>query len=80
MKHLAKKILDFQERIRNYVRKSIDRLSEKEIEKVEREYQLLYQESLNDKEILNIKKKVVIRYSKFLTIILLLLILIFSAI
>lgn len=78
MKTISKKILRYQENIRNFGRNLIDRISENDIAKAEREYQLLYEKPLNQEEILDIKKKVVIRYSKYLIIFIVLLTLILA--
>lgn len=78
MKNLAKKILFFQERLREYTRKTIDYLAKDDIEKAEREYELLYGEPLNNKEKIEIKKNVIVRYSKYLIALLFIIIIIIA--
>lgn len=65
MKNVLKKIYLFSEKVKDYMRAVIDRLSAKEIEKAKREYELNYGQELNESEIKEIKKGVVIRLWKY---------------
>jgi len=65
MKALVKKLYDFTEKIKSYVLSVIDRLSEKDIKKAQRDYELIYGKELNRTEITEIKKNVVIRIWKY---------------
>lgn len=80
MKKIAKKILDFQESIREFARKTIDYLAKDEIEKAERQYELMYDKRLNDQEKLEIKKGVLIHYSKYMIAVLFIILVVLIAI
>lgn len=80
MKKIAKKILDFQESIREFARKTIDYLAKDEIEKAERQYELMYDKQLNDQEKLEIKKGVLIHYSKYMIAVLFIILVVLIAI
>lgn len=80
MKKIAKKILDFQESIREFARKTIDYLAKDEIKKAERQYELMYDKRLNDQEKLEIKKGVLIHYSKYMIAVLFIILVVLIAI
>lgn len=75
MKAKLNQVLVFQQQVQKKMDGLIDRLSRTAIEQEERKFELMYDKPLNEKEILDIKKTVVIKYSLFIVIPLLILIL-----
>ncbi|GGJ77382.1 hypothetical protein [Virgibacillus salexigens] len=80
MKSLLKKFDFFTENIKRKVLNLIDQLAEKDIEKVNRQYELQYGKELNEKEIIEIKKNVIIRIWKYCSILLIVLLILLSSI
>lgn len=74
MKEFLKNIYVFTERIKRIIIALIDRLSAKDIQKSQRQYELLYGKELNEKEIIDIKKNAVIRLWKYVMAILIVII------
>lgn len=64
----------YVEKLKNQIIIAIDRLSAKDIEKAQREYDLLYEKELNEKEIIELKKNAVIRLWKYVMAILIVII------
>ncbi|MDE0583257.1 hypothetical protein ON064_09430 [Planococcus sp. A6] len=75
MKVKLQKVLVFQQRIQKQMDGLIDRLSRTAIDQEERKFELMYDKPLSEKEILDIKKTVVMKYSLSIVIPLLILIL-----
>lgn len=75
MKAKLHQVLVFQQRVQKQMDGLIDRLSRTAIDQEERKFELMYDKPLNEKEILNIKKTVVLKYSLSIVIPLLILIL-----
>ena len=75
MKTKLHQVLVFQQRIQKQMDRLIDRLSRTAIDQEERKFELMYDKSLSEKEILDIKKTVVMKYSLSIVIPLLILIL-----
>ena len=75
MKAKLHEVLVFQQRIQKQMDRLIDRLSRTAIDQEERKFELMYDKSLSEKEILDIKKTVVMKYSLSIVIPLLILIL-----
>ena len=75
MKAKLHQVLVFQQKVQKKMDGLIDRLSRTAIEQEERKFELMYDKPLNEKEILDIKKTVVMKYSLFIVIPLLILIL-----
>lgn len=75
MKAKLHEVLVFQQRIQKQMDRLIDRLSRTAIDQEERKFELMYDKPLNEKEILDIKKTVVLKYSLSIVIPLLILIL-----
>ncbi|WP_145990617.1 MULTISPECIES: hypothetical protein [unclassified Planococcus (in: firmicutes)] len=75
MKEKLHQVLVFQERVQKQMDGLIDRLSRTAIDQEERKFELMYDKPLNEKEILDIKKTVVMKYSLSIVIPLLILIL-----
>lgn len=75
MKAKLHQVLVFQQQVQKKMDGLIDRLSRTAIEQEERKFELMYDKPLNEKEILDIKKTVVMKYSLFIVIPLLILIL-----
>lgn len=63
MKAKLNQVLVFQQQVQKKIDRLIDRLSRTAIEQEERKFELMYDKPLNEKEILNIKKTVVMKYS-----------------
>lgn len=74
MKEFLKKFYLFTEKAKDYIRAAIDRLAAKDIEKAQRNYELNYGKELNESEIIEIKKNVVIRIWKYVIAILIVII------
>lgn len=70
-----KRAAAFQQRIQKKMDRWIDRLSRNAIAQEEREYELLYSKPLSEKERIEIKKGVVVRYTFLLAVPVLVLIL-----
>lgn len=75
MKAKLHQVLVFQQRIQKQMDRLINRLSRTAIDQEERKFELMYDKSLSEKEILDIKKTVVMKYSLSIVIPLLILIL-----
>lgn len=75
MKAKLHEVLVFQQRIQKQMDRLIDRLSRTAIDQEERKFELMYDKPLSEKEILDIKKTVVMKYSVSIVIPLLILIL-----
>lgn len=75
MKAKLHQVLVFQQRVQKQMDGLIDRLSRTAIDQEERKFELMYDKPLNEKEILDIKKTVVMKYSLSIIIPLLILIL-----
>ena len=75
MKAKLHQVLVFQQRIQKQMDRLIDRLSRTAIDQEERKFELMYDKPLSEKEILDIKKTVVMKYSLSIVIPLLILIL-----
>lgn len=75
MKAKLHEVLVFQQRIQKQMDRLIDRLSRTAIDQEERKFELMYDQPLSEKEILDIKKTVVMKYSLSIVIPLLILIL-----
>lgn len=63
MKGKIHEVLVFQQRVQKQMDGLIDRLSRTAIDQEERKFELMYDKPLNEKEILDIKKTVVMKYS-----------------
>ena len=63
MKAKLNQVLVFQQQVQKKMDRLIDRLSRTAIEQEERKFELMYDKPLNEKEILDIKKTVVMKYS-----------------
>ena len=63
MKAKLQKVLVFQQQIQKQIDGLIDRLSRTAIDQEERKFELMYDKPLSEKEILDIKKTVVMKYS-----------------
>lgn len=74
MKEFLKKFYLFTEKAKDYIRAAIDRLAAKDIEKAQRNYELNYGKELNESEIIEIKKNVVVRIWKYVIAILIVII------
>lgn len=74
MKTFFKRFYWFTEKVKKYIVAAIDRLAEKDIEKAQREYELTYGKELNEMEIKEIKKNVVIRIWKYVIAVLIVII------
>lgn len=75
MKAKLHQVLVFQQRVQKQMDGLINRLSRTAIDQEERKFELMYDKPLNEKEILDIKKTVVMKYSLSIVIPLLILIL-----
>ena len=75
MKGKLHQVLVFQQRVQKQMDRLIDRLSRTAIDQEERKFELMYDKPLSEKEILDIKKTVVMKYSLSIVIPLLILIL-----
>ena len=75
MKAKLNQMLIFQQQVHKQMDRLIDRLSRTAIEQEERKFELMYDKPLSEKEILDIKKTVVMKYSLSIVIPLLILIL-----
>ena len=75
MKAKLHEVLVFQQRIQKQMDRLINRLSRTAIDQEERKFELMYDKPLSEKEILDIKKTVVMKYSLSIVIPLLILIL-----
>lgn len=69
------RIVEFQKAVQKRVDQGIDRLSRNAIAQEERRYELLYGKTLSEKEVIEIKKGVVMRFAFLLLIPLILLLL-----
>lgn len=75
MKAKLHQVLVFQQRIQKQIDGLIDRLSRTAIDQEERRFELMYDKPLSEKEKVDIKKTIVMKYSLFTIIPLLILIL-----
>ncbi|MGE6415555.1 hypothetical protein ACQKDD_15420 [Planococcus kocurii] len=75
MNEQLKQVLAFQQQIQQKMDRLIDRLSRTAIEQEERKFELMYDKPLNEKEIMNIKRNTVVKYSMLLLVPLLILLL-----
>ena len=75
MNEQLKQVLAFQQKIQQKMDRLIDRLSRTAIEQEERKFELMYDKPLNEKEIMNIKRNTVVKYSMILLVPLLILLL-----
>lgn len=75
MNEQLKQVLAFQQKIQQKMDRLIDRLSRTAIEQEERKFELMYDKPLNEKEIMNIKRNTVVKYSMLLLVPLLILLL-----
>jgi len=75
MKEQLKQVLAFQQKIQQKMDRLINRLSRTAIEQEERKFELMYDKPLNEKEIMNIKRNTVVKYSMLLLVPLLILLL-----
>jgi len=80
MKSFLKKFDLFTENIKSHVYNLIDRLSEKDIEQANRQYELQYGKELNEQEIIEIKKQVIVRIWKYCSVILIFLLIFLSSV
>lgn len=78
MKKMLRRINSFTEKVKDYILSVIDRLAAKDINKKQREYELLYDKELNDDEIIEIKKNAVIRVWKYIMAVLIVIIILTS--
>ncbi|WP_133257411.1 hypothetical protein [Planococcus halotolerans] len=63
-----KRVAAFQQAVQKKMDRLIDRLSRNAIEQEERKYELLYGKPLSEKERIEIKKGVVVRYAFLLAV------------
>ncbi|QMT19140.1 hypothetical protein H1Q58_16605 (plasmid) [Planococcus maritimus] len=75
MKAKLHQVLVFQQRVQKQMDGLIDRLSRTAIDQEERRFELMYDKPLSEKEKVDIKKTIVMKYSLFTIIPLLILIL-----
>ncbi len=75
MKAKIHEVLVFQQRVQKQMDGLIDRLSRTAIDQEERRFELMYDKPLSEKEKVDIKKTIVMKYSLFTIIPLLILIL-----
>lgn len=68
MNEKLKRLAAFQQGIQKKMDRLIDRLSRNAIEQEERKYELLYGKPLSEKERIEIKKGVVVRYAFLLAV------------
>lgn len=68
MNEKLKRLAAFQQGIQNQIDRWIDCLSRNAIEQEERKYELLYGKPLSEKERVEIKKGVVVRYAFLLAV------------
>lgn len=68
MNEKLKRLAAFQQGVQNQIDRWIDRLSRNAIEQEERKYELLYGKPLSEKERVEIKKGVVVRYAFLLAV------------
>ncbi|OHX51656.1 hypothetical protein [Planococcus faecalis] len=75
MKEQLKQVLVFQQKIQQKMDRLIDRLSRTAIEQEERKFELMYDKHLSDKEKVEIKKQIIMKWAMVVIVPLLLLIL-----
>ncbi|UOR14080.1 hypothetical protein [Halobacillus amylolyticus] len=80
MKAFMEKVLLISGHIRKKILAAIDRLAKNEIDKANREYELRYGQSLNEDEIIEIKKNTLLRLWKIVGVFLILLVFLLSQI
>jgi len=80
MKSFLKGFDHFTENIKRHVLALIDQLAQKDIERANRQYELQYGKELNEQEIIEIKKNVIIRVWKYCSVLLIILIFFLSSI
>ena len=68
MNEKLKRLAAFQQGVQKRMNRWIDRLSRNAIEQEERKYELLYGKPLSEKERIEIKKGVVVRYAFLLAV------------
>ncbi|XKE96500.1 hypothetical protein LG326_16960 (plasmid) [Metaplanococcus flavidus] len=68
MNEKLKRLAAFQQAVQKKMDRWIDRLSRNAIEQEERKYELLYGKPLSEKERIEIKKGVVVRYAFLLAV------------
>lgn len=68
MNEKLKRLAAFQQGLQKRIDRLIDRLSRNAIEQEERKYELLYGKPLSEKERIEIKKGVVVRYAFLLAV------------
>lgn len=68
MNEKLKRLAAFQQAVQKKMDRLIDRLSRNAIEQEERKYELLYGKPLSEKERIEIKKGVVVRYAFLLAV------------
>lgn len=68
MNEKLKRLAAFQQEVQKKMDRLIDRLSRNAIEQEERKYELLYGKPLSEKERVEIKKGVVVRYAFLLAV------------
>jgi len=74
MKSFLKRFYLCVEKLKNQIIVAIDRLSATDIEKAQREYELLYGKELNEKDIIELKRNALIRVWKYVMAILIVII------
>lgn len=75
MNEQLKQVLAFQQQIQQKMDRLIDRLSRTAIEQEERKFELMYDKRLSDKEKVDIKKQIIMKWAMVLIVPLLFLIL-----
>lgn len=75
MKEQLKQVLAFQQQIQQKMDRLIDRLSRTAIEQEERKFELMYDKYLSDKEKVDIKKQIIMKWAMVVIVPLLFLIL-----
>ncbi|EMF45564.1 hypothetical protein B481_3119 [Planococcus halocryophilus Or1] len=75
MKEQLKQVLVFQQKIQQKMDRLIDRLSRTAIEQEERKFELMYDKYLSDKEKVDIKKQIIMKWAMVVIVPLLFLIL-----
>ena len=75
MKAKLHQVLVFQQRVQKQMDRLIDRLSQTAIDQEERKFELMYDKSLSEKEKIEIKKNIIMKWAILLLVPLLFLIL-----
>lgn len=68
MKDTLQRVVTIQQDVQKKIDGWIQRLSRSAIEQEERRYELMYGKSLSEKEVIEIKKGVVVRYAMMLVV------------